>query len=88
MIRKYSDKSMKFGIPGLVLHALAAWLHVPVLSWLIAVVGSLLLCLGLCYFARAKGRSILWGLLGFFSFFGLIVLAVIPDRAKDGALPR
>jgi len=49
-----------------------------------SIVGSILLIIGLCYYAKAKGYSGVLGLLGLLSCIGLIILAVLPDKAKDG----
>jgi hypothetical protein len=45
-------------------------------------VGGILLIIGLCFYAKAKGHSALWGLLGLLSCIGLLVLAVLPDKTK------
>ena len=48
------------------------------------VLGSVLLILALCDFAKAKGYSGFVGLLlGFCSCVGLLVLALLPDRTKE-----
>lgn len=46
------------------------------------IAGDLLLIIGLCFYAKAKGHSAAWGLFGLLSCIGLIVLAVLPDRTK------
>lgn len=42
--------------------------------------GGLLLTIGLCYFAKAKGRSIYWGLLGIMSWIGLLASLLLKDQ--------
>jgi hypothetical protein len=52
------------------------------------VAGDILLIVGLCFYAKAKGYSPFLGLLGLLSCIGLLVLAVLPDKTKgmnDGA---
>lgn len=51
----------------------------------IALIGTALLILGLSWYARAKGHSGWWGLLGLASIFGLIALACIKDKNKQPA---
>lgn len=43
------------------------------------LVGSIMLLVGLALYAQAKGRSRWWGLMGLFSIFGIIALALLPD---------
>ncbi|WP_444903951.1 hypothetical protein ACJJIU_01485 [Microbulbifer sp. CnH-101-E] len=46
----------------------------------LALLGSLLLILGLSFVARSKGRTWVWGLTGFFSFAGMIFVAFISEK--------
>jgi hypothetical protein len=46
------------------------------------VLGTVLFILGLCDYAKAKGYSGFWGLLGFCSWPGLVIVAILPDRTK------
>lgn len=54
---------------------------IGVLSGLL--LGTILLIVGLCYYSKAKGYTPVLGLLGLFSWVGLLILAVLPDRAKQ-----
>jgi hypothetical protein len=45
-------------------------------------VGALLLIVGLSFYAKAKGYSAVFGLLGLLSCIGLLILAVLPDKTK------
>ena len=45
--------------------------------------GNILLMIGLSYYARAKGYTAFLGLLGFLSCFGLVILALLPDKTKN-----
>jgi hypothetical protein len=49
----------------------------------VAVVGTVLLIIGLSMYAKAKGHNPAWGLMGLLSIIGLIVLAALPDRLKS-----
>jgi hypothetical protein len=57
-----------------------------IFAWLLlagTLVGSILLIVGLCFYAKAKGYSAVLGLLGLLSCIGLLILAVLPDREKN-----
>lgn len=80
--------SFMFGVPGIVLQ-FVGWLMqgdtIPggsPLGLVVQVVGTVLLIVGLSFYARAKGHHPAWGLMGLLSIIGLIVLAVLPDRRK------
>ena len=47
-----------------------------------SIAGSILLIIGLCYYAKAKGYSAVLGLLGLLSCIGLLILAILPDKTK------
>ena len=44
-----------------------------------AMIGTVVYLTGFAYYARAKGRSAWWCLLGLLSLFGLTVLLTLPD---------
>ena len=48
---------------------------------IISDIGVLLFCIGLSFFAKAKGRSRAWGFLGITSLFGLWFITRLEDRA-------
>jgi hypothetical protein len=89
-------KSLMYGIPGIVLQCAGALAGSTVDQntpdsadslWMlgsrgIMLAGTVLLIIGLAFYARAKGHSGSWGLMGLLSFIGLIVLACLPDRLK------
>ena len=94
MIEQYNKRSLAFGIPGLILQlgsqflaslfqtnggqterAVGAVIAVPFL-----LLGTVLLIIGLCYYAKAKGYSGVLGLLGLLSCLGLIILACLKDK--------
>lgn len=53
--------------------------HYPFWPGAIVFTGSVLLICGLALYARAKGRTGWWGLMGLVSIPGLLVLALLPD---------
>lgn len=97
MIAQYKRKSFYWGIPG-------AWLYlsgtvvrvsqdsiVDIITHPIILTGTILLVVGLSYYARAKGRNGFWGLFGLISPIGLIglivgvaVLACLKDITQNG----
>ncbi len=88
MIKRYNNISLALGIPGIILHTVALIFlkanpqsGVGLLGLLISFAGTGLLIAGLAYYAIAKGRSGWWGLCGFLSWIGLIILALLKDQA-------
>jgi uncharacterized membrane protein YjjB (DUF3815 family) len=47
------------------------------------LVGTVLAIVGFGYYAKAKGRSMAWGLFGFLGLIGLVVLALLKDKSGD-----
>jgi hypothetical protein len=61
------------------------YFHIGIVMWIGAVLawgGILLFIWGLFNYAKGKGYSGLWGLLGLLSVFGLAILAFFPDKKK------
>lgn len=95
MIAQYNRRSLALGVPGLLLQTApifhdalpphGEWVHV--LTGLMVLAGWVMLVVGLCYYALAKGYSKWLGLLGLLSCVGLIVLACLPDRTRVSTLP-
>ena len=52
------------------------------------VIGTILWLVGSCYYAMAKGYSAAVGLLGIFSWIGLLILFLLPDKTKGQDLSR
>ncbi len=48
---------------------------------MLVLLGTVLLIIGLVYYAKAKGRHPAWGIMGLLSIIGLIVLALLKDRS-------
>jgi hypothetical protein len=93
MIAEYNRKSLMIGIPGLILQivcqvlstTMASHGNMTLLSWVLLAglfAGSVLLIIGLVYYAKGKGYSGALGLLGLLSCLGLLILAVLPDKTK------
>jgi hypothetical protein len=47
------------------------------------VLGAILWLVGSCYYAMAKGYQAAVGILGIFSWIGLLILFALPDKTKD-----
>jgi len=80
MNKRYNRISLAWGIPGILLQVVGLGIEQP----LVMVLGTVLLVVGLAYYAKAKGRSAAWCLMAVLSLIGLIVLACLKDRAKEG----
>ena len=76
MIRELNKKSLAYGIPGMLLQG--CFIYPP--TALLGIFGTVLLIIGLSYYARAKGYSGYFGLLGLLSWIGIIVLITLKDR--------
>ena len=79
MIANYNNLSFVVGVPGIILQILGALTPGPGLELL----GTVLLTLGLAYYAMAKGRSPAWCLLGLLSIIGIVLLACLDDKSTD-----
>ena len=90
MIAEYNNKSLAFGVPGLVLQiggniasSFSTDPTIAALGGVALIVGTILLIVGLAYYAIAKGRHPAWCLMGFLSIIGLIVLAYLKDYTSS-----
>lgn len=82
MIAQYNRTSLWWGIPGLLLR----WVGVSVLGTAgvaMILLGTIMLTVGLAYYAKAKGRHVAWCFMGFAGLIGLIVLLLIEERARE-----
>lgn len=92
MIARLNRRSLLIGVPGFVLQHIGVWLlmdrygpnTLALLAMVFLFAGTLMFLIGLAYYAKAKGQSGAWGLLGFLSFIGWIWLALLPDRGREG----
>lgn len=87
MISRYNNISLALGVPGILLQVAGNVMRASggneMLGTLVLLAGTILLVGGLAMYAKAKGRSPLWGLMGFLSCIGLLVLALLKDRAPN-----
>jgi glycerol uptake facilitator-like aquaporin len=89
VIARYNNISLALGVPGLILQIagnvmMRSGPDKEGVGLLVGIIGTALLMGGLMMYARAKGRSPAWGLMGLLSIIGLIVLAMLEDRAPSG----
>jgi hypothetical protein len=91
MIKRYNNISLALGVPGLILQIVGNVMAqsnpetaIGALGFLVVLLGTALLIAGLSYYAIAKGHSGWWGLCGFLSCLGLLILALLKDRAPEG----
>ena len=89
MIAKYNRWSLMFGVPGVIVQiAGVSVFHLgqrgPTLPGALSILfGGILLTIGLAFYAKAKGRSFAWCIMGIFGIIGLAVLAALEDKAKS-----
>jgi hypothetical protein len=93
MIVRYNRISFVWGVPGIILQVVGQVMSQSAASHDTGIgilgLGTLLLLVGLAYYARAKGRSPLWCLMAFLSVIGLLVLATLSDKAVgEGETPN
>ncbi|KPK51425.1 MAG: hypothetical protein AMS22_10950 [Thiotrichales bacterium SG8_50] len=91
MIKRHNNISLALGTPGFILQIVGQVMaqtqpetDVGLLGNLVLLVGTALLIAGLAHYAIAKGRSGWWGLCGFLSLVGFLILALLKDHAPDG----
>lgn len=85
MLDEHNRKS-NIGIGlGILCQVLGIILNIPLISMLLIFGGLGLFIYGCGQYAEAKGHSWGWGVLGFFSIIGLLILYFLPDRTKPGA---
>ncbi|MEW6170106.1 MAG: hypothetical protein AB1472_00885 [Candidatus Omnitrophota bacterium] len=75
MIKELNKKSLIYGIPGLIIQSVFLFIN-P----LISLLGSILLIIGLAYYAKAKGHSGYFGIFGILGIIGLLVLIPLKDK--------
>jgi hypothetical protein len=94
MIARYNRWSFVFGVPGVTLQIVgrlmmmhasqqggptpSAWLWYGAM-----VLGTVLLMIGLAYYAKAKGQSFAWCIAAFLSILGLLLLLLLEDRSES-----
>jgi hypothetical protein len=88
MVKRYNNLSFLFFIPGTILQIIGYAMNESSpdpnpLATALLLVGTVLAIIGFGYYAKAKGRSMAWGLVGFLGLIGLLVLALLKDRSGD-----
>lgn len=53
----------------------------------VSFIGFVVFVIGCYYYAKGKGRSGLWALIGVLSLIGFIILLVLPDKSNGQAQP-
>lgn len=93
MITKFNNRSVALGVIGAFLQMgglitlalffsdVPRWAGISLIGGMI--LGQLLIIVAGCLYAVAKGYSPVFGAFGVLSFFGLFVLAWLPDRSND-----
>jgi len=86
MIARYNRLSFAFGIPGLILQGLGYMATNDKKMGIeegaavaITLVGTIILMVGFALYAKSRGRSPVWCVMGLLSIVGLIVLGVLKD---------
>jgi len=103
MIAEYNRKSLYWGIPGAFIQLGGISVQAsqasgdPGISMtpaelagarFVLLVGTVLLMIGLYYYAKAKGRNGFWGLFGLLGIIGVIVLACLKDISPEAIEAR
>jgi len=90
MIPEYKTKTNIFAGLGLVLQLGSRMMVVgnqdpnqAALWTLVLLVGWVLIIVGCVYYAKGKGYSGAWGLLGLLNVIGFIILVLFKDRHKE-----
>ena len=91
MIKRYNNLSFLFFIPGMIALVTGFILMekhelpkpIGILALVLAIGGTSMAISGFSFYAKAKGRSPLWGILGFVGLPGLLLMAVLKDRSGD-----
>jgi len=88
MIAKYNRRSIILAIPALIIQSAGAFLAnemtIPIwqlAGFIIAALGLIMFAVALCYYAMAKKRHPVWGLMGLFWFIGFAALAALKDKS-------
>ena len=95
MIKKYNNLSYLFFIPGIIAQVTTLVLIANAMTlieqqepdliviYLPAAVGALILSVGCAFYAKARGRSPFWGIVGFLGLPGLFIISLLKDWPDD-----
>jgi hypothetical protein len=82
MIARYNRWSFVFGVPGIILQIAGTFIG-PWGAYSSILLGTVLLMIGLGYYAKAKGQSFAWCAAGFLSVLGLLLLLLLEDKSES-----
>jgi hypothetical protein len=87
MLAEYKSKTVSFVVGGIVLQIIGGILAKAgflggLVGGPVGLLGSVLLIMGCCFYAKAKGYAWWVGLLGLLSCVGVVVLYFLPDLHK------
>jgi len=88
MIKRYNNLSFAFFIPGIILQITASVLlekqsPPSLLAVFLLAIGSALSITGFAFYAKAKGQSPIFGVVGLAGVIGLVILALLKDKSGD-----
>ena len=82
MLAEYKTKTNLFILFGIALQIASRFTKPTEVGNVLVVVGAILFIIGCCFYAKGKGHSGAFGLLGLFNLIGLIVLVCMRDKCK------
>jgi uncharacterized membrane protein YjjP (DUF1212 family) len=83
MIARYNRWSFVFGAPGIILQIAGTFIGPWGPAYSSILLGTVLLMIGLGYYAKAKGQSFAWCAAGFLSVLGLLLLLLLEDKSES-----
>ena len=83
MIARYNRWSFVFGVPGIALQIAGNFIGSWGPAYSSILLGTILLMIGLGYYAKAKGQSFAWCAAGFLSVLGLLLLLLLEDKSES-----
>lgn len=69
---------------GIIVMAVGVFGRIPHAGWIFNLAGTILFIWGCSWYARGKGYHGAMGFLGLLNILGLIILACLPDKHKQG----
>ena len=82
MKQEYKSKTNAFILLGIIVQVIGVIVGQDI-GIFIRLIGSVLLIIGCCYYAKGKGYHGAWGLLGLLNIIGLIILICMKDKEKE-----
>ena len=78
MIKRYNNLSLKIAIPGIALQLIGGYM---LGGEQLILAGTVMVIVGLAFYAKAKGRNPAWCLVGGISCLGLLIMALLKDKS-------